>query len=118
MADPWDPRQYERYRSEREQPFHDLLALVRPRPGMRAVDLGCGTGTLTLVNVCGRKFRITNSSRIDLSTELTIAPERPALQLRIPAEATRDIVVAARDTARLLFGGREVASAATGGECH
>ena len=75
-------------------------------------------GTLTLVNVCGRTFRITNSSRIDLSTELAIAPERPALQLRIPAEATRDIVVAARDTARLLFGGREVASAATGGECH
>jgi trans-aconitate 2-methyltransferase len=48
VADPWDPKQYERFRSEREQPFHDLLALVRPRPGMRAVDLGCGSGALTL----------------------------------------------------------------------
>jgi trans-aconitate 2-methyltransferase len=43
----WDPAQYERFRAERSQPFHDLLALVRPKPAMRAVDLGCGTGELT-----------------------------------------------------------------------
>ncbi len=45
--DAWNPRQYERFRDERTQPFRDLLALVRPRPGMRVVDLGCGTGELT-----------------------------------------------------------------------
>ncbi len=43
----WNPAQYERFRDERSQPFFDLLALVRPRPGMRVVDLGCGTGELT-----------------------------------------------------------------------
>src|SRR5207245_934461 len=43
----WDPAQYDRFHAERTQPFHDLLALVRPRPGMRVVDLGCGTGELT-----------------------------------------------------------------------
>ena len=43
----WDPAQYERFRDERSQPFFDLLGLVRPRPGMRVVDLGCGTGELT-----------------------------------------------------------------------
>lgn len=43
----WDPAQYERFRDERSQPFHDLLALVQPIPGGRAVDLGCGTGELT-----------------------------------------------------------------------
>jgi trans-aconitate 2-methyltransferase len=48
VPNPCDPKQYERFRSEREQPFHDLLALVRSRPDMRVVDLGCGTGTLTL----------------------------------------------------------------------
>jgi trans-aconitate 2-methyltransferase len=48
VTDPWDPGQYGKFRSEREQPFHDLLALVQPRPAMRVVDLGCGTGTLTL----------------------------------------------------------------------
>lgn len=43
----WNPQQYERFKSERAQPFHDLLTLVEPRPGMRVVDLGCGTGELT-----------------------------------------------------------------------
>ena len=43
----WSPDQYARFRSEREQPFHDLLAMVDPVPGGRVVDLGCGTGVLT-----------------------------------------------------------------------
>jgi trans-aconitate 2-methyltransferase len=46
-GDSWDPDQYGRFHAERTQPFLDLLALVRPRPGMRVVDLGCGTGELT-----------------------------------------------------------------------
>jgi len=45
--DTWSPEQYLRYRKEREEPFFDLLELVRPREGMRVVDLGCGTGELT-----------------------------------------------------------------------
>jgi trans-aconitate 2-methyltransferase len=48
MGDSWDPARYERFADERAAPFHDLLALVRPIPGGRAVDLGCGTGTLTV----------------------------------------------------------------------
>ena len=47
LTDTWDPTQYEKFRREREQPFHDLLALVRPAPSMRVVDLGCGTGKQT-----------------------------------------------------------------------
>ena len=45
--DTWNPTQYEKFRGEREQPFFDLLAMVRPTPDMRVVDLGCGTGKLT-----------------------------------------------------------------------
>jgi trans-aconitate 2-methyltransferase len=45
--DTWDPAQYERFHDERARPFVDLLALVRPHPDMRVVDLGCGTGELT-----------------------------------------------------------------------
>jgi trans-aconitate 2-methyltransferase len=45
--DGWDPSQYDRFRDERRQPFRDLLALVGPVAGGRAVDLGCGTGELT-----------------------------------------------------------------------
>jgi trans-aconitate 2-methyltransferase len=46
-ADAWNPDLYARFGAERAQPFRDLLRLVRPRPGMRVVDLGCGTGELT-----------------------------------------------------------------------
>jgi trans-aconitate 2-methyltransferase len=45
--DTWKPEQYARFAAERAQPFHDLLDLVRPVPGGRVVDLGCGSGELT-----------------------------------------------------------------------
>jgi trans-aconitate 2-methyltransferase len=45
----WDPGQYERFKNERSRPFFDLLGLLRPAPGGRAIDLGCGTGELTRV---------------------------------------------------------------------
>ena len=47
MSDTWNPAQYEKFRAEREQPFVDLAAMIRPAPGLRIVDLGCGTGRLT-----------------------------------------------------------------------
>ncbi len=46
-ADAWDPERYARFAAERAKPFFDLLALVAPIPGGRAVDLGCGPGELT-----------------------------------------------------------------------
>ncbi|HEV7731772.1 MAG TPA: methyltransferase domain-containing protein [Candidatus Binatia bacterium] len=46
-ADPWSPAQYDRFRTERQQPFADLVGLITPRAEMRVVDLGCGTGELT-----------------------------------------------------------------------
>jgi len=49
MPSGWNPDQYARFRQERSQPFFDLLVLVRRRPAMRVVDLGCGTGELTRV---------------------------------------------------------------------
>jgi trans-aconitate 2-methyltransferase len=44
----WEPALYRRFSNERFAPFDDLLALVAARPGLRAVDLGCGTGELTV----------------------------------------------------------------------
>ena len=43
----WQPTQYERFNQERAQPFHDLVALIRPAPGLRVLDLGCGSGVLS-----------------------------------------------------------------------
>lgn len=49
MTDAWSPHQYHRFREQRQAPFYDLLALVRPVPGGRVVDLGCGSGELTAI---------------------------------------------------------------------
>ena len=49
MSDAWRPDQYHRFREQRRAPFFDLLALVRPVPGGRVVDLGCGSGELTAI---------------------------------------------------------------------
>lgn len=43
----WDPNCYARYARERQAPFEDLFALLRVRPGLKVVDLGCGPGELT-----------------------------------------------------------------------
>ena len=45
--DTWQPDTYRRFTAERSRPFFDLLDMVSPIPGGRAVDLGCGTGELT-----------------------------------------------------------------------
>ena len=44
---PWNPDRYQQFRTERFQPFDDLIRLVKRREGLCVVDLGCGTGELT-----------------------------------------------------------------------
>jgi len=44
---PWNPDKYHQFQSQRSAPFDDLLKLIDVRPGLRVVDLGCGTGELT-----------------------------------------------------------------------
>jgi trans-aconitate 2-methyltransferase len=47
MTDVWNPEQYEKFKDERQRPFLDLMALVKPQENMRVADLGCGTGAPT-----------------------------------------------------------------------
>jgi trans-aconitate 2-methyltransferase len=81
MADAWNPAQYERFRAERSQPFHDLLSLVRPGPALRAIDLGCGTGELTAE--LHKKLRAARTQGIDSSEAMlaraTSLPPLPGL---------------------------------------
>jgi trans-aconitate 2-methyltransferase len=46
-SDTWDPDQYNRFASEREQPFWDLVDLLAVTNQPALVDLGCGDGRLT-----------------------------------------------------------------------
>ena len=76
--DTWNPAQYDRFRVEREAPFFDLLALVTPVPGMRIVDLGCGTGKLTAL--LHERLQARDTIGIDRSArmlEACAAGERP-----------------------------------------
>ncbi len=67
-VDAWNPDQYQRYQSERSQPFHDLLALCQPAPGGRVVDLGCGTGELT--RTLHRRLQARETVGIDTSAAM------------------------------------------------
>jgi trans-aconitate 2-methyltransferase len=44
----WEPKQYNLFREARRRPFFDLLVQVHAAAPARVVDLGCGTGDLTL----------------------------------------------------------------------
>lgn len=45
----WDPTAYARYGGERTRPFLDLLARIGAEDPHLVVDLGCGSGTSTLL---------------------------------------------------------------------
>jgi len=89
---------------------HEWQTLTDVRPNAVALP----AGTLSLVTMCGRKFRLANHGDIDLSVELVWATGRPPRKHRIPAHGMLDLTIAGDETVRLLFGGQEVASAATG----
>ena len=67
-ADHWDPQQYNRFHNQRMQPFFDLVGLVQPRPRMRVVDLGCGTGELT--EMLAARFEAATIDGIDTSSAM------------------------------------------------
>ncbi|MEP6747372.1 MAG: methyltransferase domain-containing protein [Bacteroidota bacterium] len=43
----WNPDTYNKFKAERYAPFYDLLSLIKVRPGLSVIDMGCGTGELT-----------------------------------------------------------------------
>ncbi len=65
---PWNPAQYHKFQAERSAPFFDLLKLVKIRPDLKAVDLGCGTGELT--RQLTDALRNSNMTGLDQSPEM------------------------------------------------
>ncbi|MFT3982239.1 MAG: methyltransferase domain-containing protein [Ferruginibacter sp.] len=88
---PWNPDTYNQFKKERYQPFFDLISHIEERPGLRILDLGCGTGELT--QVLAEKFTGSNVTGIDNSAEmLAQAPQYSGLsfQLRSIEEQLND----------------------------
>ena len=48
MIDTWDPQLYRKFERQRDEPFAELVAMLRaPLMDARVVDLGCGDGRLS-----------------------------------------------------------------------
>jgi trans-aconitate 2-methyltransferase len=97
-TDSWDPTQYRRFETERDQPFHDLLALVAAVPGGAVVDLGCGDGRLTAL--AHRSLEAASTVGIDSSPAmLAAAPAGDGLAFQLgdigawTAPASYDLVL-------------------------
>lgn len=79
--DSWNPKQYDKFKAERSQPYYDLLNLIEPMPNSRIIDLGCGTGELT--SDLHRVMRASHTLGLDLSDQMLMESkkfERPGLQ--------------------------------------
>ena len=105
--DTWDPRQYDKFERQREQPFYDLLHLVRPGANMCIVDLGCGTGKLTRVmheRLNARQTIGIDRSESMLSSARSDGRMRSAVRFDVGTiEAFADRLLERRDQPDLVF---------------
>jgi len=65
---PWNPEIYNKFQNIRYQPFYDLAGFIQPVKGMKAIDLGCGTGEQTAI--LADKFKEANFLGVDSSAEM------------------------------------------------
>ena len=97
--DTWNPSQYDLFKKERSQPGRDLIALLEPSPGGRALDLGCGTGELT--SQLHRHLQTAETLGIDRSARMLHTAQQhvaPGLRfelgdiLNLPSEPKYDVI--------------------------
>ena len=65
---PWNPEIYNKFKNIRYKPFYDLADFIEPVSGMKAIDLGCGTGEQTAI--LADKFADANFLGVDSSAEM------------------------------------------------
>ncbi len=80
-SDGWDPDQYNSFATERQQPFWDLVRLIRPVDRPRLVDLGCGDGRLTSA-VAAQIGAVTTVGIDNSPTMIAAATERTTATVR------------------------------------
>ena len=84
------PARDERFASDRERPFWDLAALLRPGDAPRLADLGCGTGRLTAeLGGTARGARDARGRQLARDARAGRRPRRPGREVR--ARLHRDL---------------------------
>ena len=68
QKDAWNPKQYDKFKKQRSEPFYDLMGLLQPVVDAEVVDLGCGTGELT--SELHQFLKAKNTLGIDSSVEM------------------------------------------------
>lgn len=84
MNSKWNPDQYNKFKTQRTRPFYDLISLIQDETFDEAVDLGCGTGELTLKLF--EYLQIRHLMGIDSSKEMLEKSKsfaRPGLQFEL-----------------------------------
>jgi len=64
----WNPEKYNQFKAERYAPFYDVLSLIKIKPNLNVIDLGCGTGELT--SMLAEKLPNANVLGVDASSEM------------------------------------------------
>jgi trans-aconitate 2-methyltransferase len=64
----WNPALYRLFEKQRNEPFYDLLKIVKRKKNMRILDLGCGSGSLT--QVLHKTLKANYTLGIDRSLEM------------------------------------------------
>lgn len=98
---PWNPEIYNKFKNIRYQPFYDLTDFIQPVSGMKAIDLGCGTGEQTAI--LADKFKEANFLGVDSSAEMleqSKALETDNLHFR---KATTEETIASGEKWDLIF---------------
>ncbi|MCF7810483.1 methyltransferase domain-containing protein [bacterium] len=81
---PWNPNTYLKFKTERAEPLKDLMKLVKIRPNIKVLDLGCGTGELTAE--LSEQLPKSEVIGIDNSSEMlekTVKLEHPGLHFEL-----------------------------------
>lgn len=87
MSFTWDPDRYGEYADERGRPFVELLARVGAEHPKTVVDLGCGSGELTLL--LHRRWRDASVVGVDSSADMVAAaPQGQGVTFEIGDVAT------------------------------
>lgn len=98
---PWNPEIYNKFKNIRYQPFYDLAEFIKPVNGMKAIDLGCGTGEQTAI--LADKFKDADFLGVDSSVEMleqSKALETDNLHFR---KATTEETIASGEKWDLIF---------------